>query len=414
MIKQVVFNYMVLIVQYTVTGLVPLVLIPHLVRTVGLAAYGDLAVALAAAAYGVVLVQYAFLQTGPKRLAQLRPGETVRGVFKEITLAKIILLVPSLAAMAIVSIILPKGDHSYSQWLLLALLPFGAAIHSGWQLQTSGNFLQVCLISIFGASAAIFFGFKFVQASGIQDVMLASIALAVGPILAGLGTFVASLLRLRNEPADPCPTRPLNAMRDGWPLFVSQFTAALYGVSGSLVIRYAAGSEAAGAYSTVERVVGAIAGACLLGHTAAYPKLASLYTENRAAYWRLLHFVVITYLFCALVVTASALFWHVSLERYLFGATLPEGGESLIWWGLAWIVLGVFGTALTGYFTVSGQQDKVWPLTLKILLSATILGIPASFSFGSWAWMAALVLSQLHVLWASAQVYRKEYLVLRK
>jgi polysaccharide transporter, PST family len=410
MIKQVVFNYAVLIVQYVVTGLVPLILIPHLVRTIGLSAYGDLAVAMAVAAYGTVLVQYAFSQTGPKRIAQLLPGETTRGVFKEITFAKTLLLIPALVAMTMASAVIPTSDHTHSQWLLLGLLPIAAVFHSGWQLQSSGHFIWVCIISIFSAGVAVFIGFRFVQASGTEAVLTASITLVAGPLLAGIGTLAASLLLLRSEATKPHPTRPLNAMRDGWPLFVSQFTAALYGASGPLVIRYAAGAEAAGAYGSVDRVVSAVVGVCLLGHTAAYPKLASLYNTDRAAYWRLLHFVIFSYLAFAFTIAVGALSLSLPLKRYLFGADFLDGAEALILWGLAWIVLGVFGTALTGYFTVSSQQKQVLPLTLKILFSALIVGIPAVFFLGSWAWMAALVLSQFHVLRTFFQVYRKEYL----
>jgi hypothetical protein len=72
-------------------------------------------------------------------------------------------------------------------------------------------------------------------------------------------------------------------------------------------------------------------------------------------------------------------------------------------------VLGIFGTALTGYLTVSGHSREVWPLTLKILVLSVAMGVPGVFLFGSVGWLAALVLSQFLVLHTGLKHWRREY-----
>lgn len=413
MIRQVLLGNVILAVQYAAGGLIPIILIPHIVRSIGLSAYGDLAVALGWASYGAVVVQYAFQFTGPKRLTQLRPGETARGVFMDIASAKVLLLVPAIASMGIVASTVLAGPNARAQWILLLMLPIGAALHTGWHLQTSGKFLWVCIISIAGACAALSIGFIFVHGSGASSVIGASMALGAGPLLAGAATLLVSLLILRDERAMPRNTSPLRALHEGWPLFVSQFTSALYSASGPLIIRYASGAEAAGAYSTVERIVNAVVGACLLTHMAAYPRLAALYGSNRAGYRRLMRFVVVAYLVCALLITVGAALARHSLIRYLFGGVRPHEVDTLLGWALAWLMIGVFGPALTGYLTVSGQQSQVWPLTVKVLCTAMVIGLPGAFVFGAWAWMAALVLSQIPVLVAIARAWRTVFLTER-
>jgi hypothetical protein len=63
---------------------------------------------------------------------------------------------------------------------------------------------------------------------------------------------------------------------------------------------------------------------------------------------------------------------------------------------------------ITGYFVVSGQQQKVYPLTIKILVISLGLGIPGVVYFGAWAWFCSLAIAQSLVLfWAGIVIFRK-------
>ena len=86
-----------------------------------------------------------------------------------------------------------------------------------------------------------------------------------------------------------------------------------------------------------------------------------------------------------------------------------ESHYTLLYLGLVWLLLGVFGSALTGYLTVSGRTREVWPLTLKILVTAVAIGIPAVLLCGGAGWLLALVLSQAIVLASGFKYWRREY-----
>ena len=92
MIRYVIKANSILLIQYAVGSLVPLLLIPHIVSTIGLAEYGHLAVLMAWGSYGAAIVQYSFHLTGPKRVMQLETGETTTSVFVDVTAAKTTLL----------------------------------------------------------------------------------------------------------------------------------------------------------------------------------------------------------------------------------------------------------------------------------------------------------------------------------
>lgn len=396
---------LVLIIQYAVSGLVPLLLVPHIVRQLGLSTFGSLAVALACANYGAVFVQYAFHYTGPRQLAQHPDGE--KTVVCRIASGKLVLLAIALSITGLAAVAANAGGSrlSTAQLVLLLSLPTAGAMHTGWHLLAVGQFGAVGLASITGSLATLLIGFSLVQPHSSNAALAAAVALGIGPVVGALGTFAASLKRLWVQRPQARWHSPWRELQEGWPLFASQFVAILYSASGPIVVAALSGLEEAGAYGAVDRVVNAIVGACLLTHTAAYPKLAQLYGNNRRAYRQLIGAVIGTYLATALaVVLIVLLFWESTLH-FLLG-TQSGGHGPLLAAALAWLALAVFGTVLTGYLTVSGNGSAVLPLTLKILVLSFCLGVPGVLLYGAWAWMAALVASQALVLAAAWSVWR--------
>lgn len=414
LIREFAGNNLVLILQYAASSLVPLVLVPHIVGQLGLASYGALAIALALASYGALVVQYGFNLSGPYQLAGGTYGRTELEIVREVTCAKVVLLGAVVVTITLGSTVSVALGHSLSEvqvWLLISV-PIAAALNTGWHLQAVGRFAMVGAIAVGGALLATGIGLAGIRPSASDPVAIAAIALIAGPLWTGIGTATASIRRLSRFPA----ARPIAAarcaywtqLRDGLPLFASQFVAALYTASGPILIGLLIGAEQAGAYSVIERISNAVAGGFLLSHTAAYPKLSQLYANDRKSYFQLMKFVIGIYLVLSgATVLLAALSWN-HLLAYLFGPSSSDQG-ALLAGGLAWIVLGIFGTALTGYLTVRNESRRVFRLTVQVLAVSLLLGIPAVMIYGAWAWLAALALSQLLVLAVGWRAWSEEY-----
>lgn len=409
-------NSGVLLLQYATGSLVPLLLVPHIVRQIGLSAYGELAIALTWAAYGAVTVQYAFHLTGPQRLANLPSNGSTAGVFCEVASAKLVLLVGVVLIGALGLAAAPTFGYALSApqaWLMLAL-PLAAALNAGWYLQAVGAFATTSLLAASGAVLSVLVGLLTIR--GAEAITFAALALSIGALWTGVATAGAAVWRLRagavREPVTTNGSRlgwraPGSALQEGRALFASQFVAALYSASGPLVIGALAGTQEAGAYSVVERATSTVVGACLLTHTAAYPQLARAYNADRPAYFRLLKVVLLSYGAAAMgVVVAVTLAWPQVLAFFL-GAAGGRYGPLLVA-ALLWLLLAVAGTLLTGYFAVSGQGGRTLPLTARILVAATLVGVPAVLVLGAVGWMVGLCASQLLVLAEGWRAWRIE------
>jgi PST family polysaccharide transporter len=279
----------------------------------------------------------------------------------------------------------------------------------GWYLQALGRFFSVGVVSIVAVLTSLAIGFGFVSQAGKAASLVAAIALVASPLIAGVGTLLlGSIALFRAGSGEVRWIAPWGELREGWPLFLSQMTSGLYTLFGPIVIGTLLGVEEAGAYSAVERVMNAIIAAAMLTHSAAYPRLASLYKTNPGAYWKMLGAASASYLLFVSLVTVVCTFDWASTQIYLFGAA-SAAHDRLLRVALVWLVIAFLSPILTSYLTVSGQAAKVLSLNLGVLGLSFLIGIPSVLVFGTWAWIAGLIVAQLPVFATSFQIWKSEF-----
>lgn len=403
MIRNVVAANAILLVQYAVGSLVPLLLIPHIVRSIGLAKYGDLSVSLAWGGYGALIVQYAFQLTGPRRIAI---GEQPGQLFIEILWAKLILLLAISPLLALLAAVIPHQGNSLLARLPLFGLPLAASMNTAWFLQAQGKFMLACVAAVLGSTMTLVVGFGLITGNTVDSAVTATLATVIGPVLTAFITLMLASSRISFRSIRWSALRPGNSLSEGWPLFASQIISAFYTMSGPIVINYLLNARAAGAYSAIERIIGALMHACLLTHVAAYPSLATAYVRDQKTYWKLLWLVLSVYLSLSVAMSISVWTFRDAVMQFVLGGSVEA--HALLGWGLAWLVVGIFGTALTGFLTVSGRSRAVLPLNLGVLFVAVAAGVPAVLIWGSAGWMAALVLSQVVVVFAGFAFLRMD------
>ena len=409
MFRRLALDNAILFIQYGVSGLVSLLLIPHIVRTIGLAAYGELAIAVACGTYGAVVVQYAFPLNGPKHIAQRRNGESDGDIVFRVASAKVTLLGIVVVALLAGTWVVGPSRLSAGQWLILLAIPAGFALNTGWYLQAIGRFLGVGVVSVAAVLISLAIGFTFVSLPGKDTSLFAAISLAVGPLISGAGTLALACIALFRIGAQKVRwVSPWAELREGLPLFLSQLTSGLYTLSGPIVIGTLLGVDEAGAYGAIERVMNSIIAAAMLTHSAAYPRLAGLYNTDRARYWKLLGAVTASYFVLVFLVIAVCAFAWTSTQDYLFGAA-NGAHDRLLGVALAWLVIAVLGPMMTSYLIVSGQGAKVVSLNLRVLGLSFLVGVPSVLAFGTWAWVGALIVAQVPVIATYFRVWKTEF-----
>jgi O-antigen/teichoic acid export membrane protein len=408
MLRRLLSDNALLGLQYAASSLVPLLLVPHFMRTLGPSEFGVIAMLTAGLGLASVFVQYAFALTGPAELAERGgDGQAQRAVLLESLAARALLLAAVLVVGAVVAGLLPAAVRPTA--LVLLGLPLAAALNAGWFLQATQRVHALALLGIAAAVLSLALGFALVRDA--DDTVLAAAALTAGPLALAVGTLLWALATLPAERSD-APLQPARTTRAtlarGWPLFASQFVSALYAQAGPLVVGAIAGVSAAGLYGAIERVANAVQAALGLTHTAAYPQLTRLYDRRggtQSAYRRLVHAVLGLQGLGVLLLGLVLLAFSGPVQQFIFGQVTATTA-ALLWAAAGWIALSVFGPLLTGYWTVSGQGRRVLPLTLKVLLVSLPAGAVLTWAVGSAGWLLGLVAGQLLVAATAVATYR--------
>lgn len=389
MLKRLAVDNFILVLQYAANGLLAVLLVPHLVRQVGLEDFGRISVGLAWAGYASVLVQYAFHVTGPKYVAESSSDDEVHQIWLQIVRARGLLFMALLPV--VLSILVLVDSSRTSLTLLLCLVPLGAVVHSGWLLQAKNRFGTIGWISASGACVALLVGFFLV---GRADVGLSAVSLVIGQLWTAFGTFFVAWKLWGTGSASSTARSVVSALRDGAPLFLSQLVAAIYSLSGPVVVGSLAGHEAAGAFSSIDRVTGAFISAALLTQVAAYPKLAVLRISSHRAYWKLLHLVVLIH--AVVAACASLLLWGASerIELYLFGVRSAEH-HSLLVATHPRVFIAIFGPVMTSHLVLSARTREILSSTAVALVLTFAAGVPATWYWGAAGWYWGSLVGQM-------------------
>ncbi len=398
-----------LALQYAANALLPLVLVPHFVRTLGVTDYGALAILIAAMSLAAVVVQYAFHLTGPAELAALPSESGSRQLFVDVLAARLLLL----GALAVVMAAVVGSAATFAvaekgvllDAVLLFGLPSGAALNAGWYLQARGRFAAMAVLSICSVLAALAVGVLMVQPQTAGARHWAALASITAPLIVGLGSLILAARLLPRHPAVWHPGRALAALQRGRALFASQIFAAIYSLAGPLVVGALAGVREAGLYSAIERPAAALQAALGLTHTAAYPRLAAHHAAgNHADYRRLLSQVLWLQAGGLSLLAALLATFNAPIARFLLGAEVVAA--PLLWLAFCWIGIGMVGPIVTGYLTVRGEGAQVFRLTTQVLLVSLPLGVAAALAMGAAGWFVALAAGQVLVIHRAWRLWR--------
>jgi O-antigen/teichoic acid export membrane protein len=401
-----------LILQYSINAIIPLLAVPHLAQIVGLNRFGQISFALAIAAYLMMFVQYVFHLTGPRNLASVETRDH-KAVVVETILAKGILLASAYVFLIVFFLMLyfRKSLEAYIVISLIAM-PLVGFLNSAWYLQYTNRFSIMLWGSALGAAVSLTIAFGFAGRDNESDLLWATLALVVGPLVASLTAYIVMTLALADRKITR-GLRPLKLLRDGRELFLSQLVSAGYTASGVIIVGALAGPTAAGAFAVLDRIMNVIIAGLQLLHTAAYPKLTQTYKSQRSLYLPMILFILTLHSIIVVSLAAIIYFTVGKILLLLFNENINLGIQ-LLPLAMIWVWLSILGPLVTGYLVTSTQHVRVLTLNVRILLCALSLGLPGAYLFGAAGWLASLSISQFWLFRELFKIWGGEWSQLKR
>ncbi|MBI2843610.1 MAG: oligosaccharide flippase family protein [Armatimonadetes bacterium] len=379
--RVVVENVASLVVLQGANYLLPVIVLPYLVRVLGAEKFGLLAFAQALTQYFVVLTDYGFNFTATRQIAvsQNNP-QRLSEIFCSVLAIKLVLMLFGFLSMAALVFAVPKFYANWPIYFVTYLAVLGYVLFPVWFFQGMERMKYITGVNV--AARAIATVAIFVLVRSQADFLLAAGLQAGGFVLAGLlglwfvwRDFSISLI---------LPSRfqdVISTMREGSQVFIATLSGNVYGQGAVLVTGLLAGHTAAGYYMLAQKIGGAAVALVQPVAQGIYPHMVHLFTQDFSGYHRSRKRVLAGGLAIGLAVGSVLFLFSHPIASAVAGrppVVLPDLLKvfSFI------IVLIVMNVLLNPFILAMKKYDDMQRMYMMAAILFVLVSIPATGQFG--------------------------------
>jgi len=387
----------------------PLVTLPWLTRVLGPANFGRLSFCVATTSYFVLLADYGFNLSATRLIAVRGDDRGARSkVFWNTLTVKALLA----AAGFPVLVLLTFCGHRFAEDRTLLLINYLTVLGSVLTptFYFMGTERQAVLSGVAIAVRLVSIPVIFLCVRSQQDVVMAALIPSGMTVVGGLICLAILMKDNQIDRMRVARSDLIDALKDGWHLFVSTASISLYQATNTVVLGLVAGNAAVGHYSAAEKVVQACQSLITPISQSVYPRISRLMQESRPAAFALIRKVLRIQGSAALALTVLLLLFAPLIVRVLYG---PDYEETIR--VLRWLSVLPFLIALSNVFGVQTMLAMgLNQLVSRILVFAGALNVAALFVLTHWfaASGAAMAVAgtELFVTVVMALIVRRRHL----
>jgi O-antigen/teichoic acid export membrane protein len=353
MTSQLRHNIVALSVLQAANMLLPLATFPYLLRVLRPGHFGAYVFAQALVGYLVLLTDYGFNWSATAHVARVQNDRhAVSKIFWATQGAKTLIAVVCFAILLIAAFFVARLRDMLP--VLLATYPvvIGTVLFPQWLFQglERMKFTTVSMLS----ARLLLLPLTFFLVHSPADTWIASLISSMSVVAAGV---VASILIAKNRliiPLMPRMADIIEALREGWHMFISTAAISLYTTTNSVLLGFIAGDVAVGYFGVADKIRNVAQAPLTPFANAIYPRVTALFSED-----------------------AEKAFGLVRKMLYLGGSTMLLASVAL--WGGADLIIRI--AVGPGYEPAVIVLKWMAPLPLLICLS-NVLGVQVMLPLG--------------------------------
>lgn len=328
---------------YAVQGLnylVPLIVLPYLLRVLGPRVYGSIAFAQALMAYLTILTDFGFNFSATRAVSIAREDPTeIARIFWSTMAAKAALLILGVLAVAPTVLFVPTLRHHAAVIAICGLAVCGSVALPQWYYQGLERMRSMAAIQVGGKIVTLGLIFAFVHSPG--DELAAAAFLSLSPLLAGIACFAAVPVIAPVRVRRPTLAEILSALSSSWHLFLSNAATSIYVNSNVFLLGLISGDYAVALYSLANKVALFIFNLMTPAVQAVFPRASLLFGSSVREGWAFVRRLSKYLLFGAGLLSLAVISLAPLIVRALGGARYAGAVPVLRIMGLLPIVLMV-------------------------------------------------------------------------
>lgn len=349
--------------------LLPLAVLPYLIRALGIAPFGRLNYALAIVHFGVVIVDYGLTLTGTRDVAVHRqaPAKLSSLFSTKWTLQCMLMLALGLVLLVCTSLIPKWWELRYLLAASFLLIPANMLLPT-WLLQGMEAFAPLAWFNLVNRASYALLVVLLVHEP--DDVLLVAMLNAGTAFASGLVGLWWVKKRYGLRYTWPGWSAIQESLTQGWSVFISSFSITLYTHSALLILGFFAGDRALGVYAAVEKLILAFRLGLSSLFAVIFPRVSQMASQDASALQGFLQKIQRLLLpavgFGALTMALLA----QPLLYLVTGEAMPEAVQLLHWMAPIPLLVAI---NLAPYQLLLAHHHQAW--YARVLLLAAALGI---------------------------------------
>jgi polysaccharide transporter, PST family len=355
--------------------LIPLAIAPYIARVLGPSGLGLYGFCQAVAGYPILVIEYGFVMSGARAIAETTDSNRISAVFSRVTATKVLLGILAIAGTALSGLWIPEFRQSPMLLCLVAVFAIANGFHPEWYFRGRERLLQAAAITAAVKVLTIPAILIWVRVPGDTEKLMAIQAAAA------MAATMILLARSGELPKFAWPpwAEIYAALKDGGWLFLVLVSQTVSGIFTPILLKALTSVEALGFYYVANRIQGPFWHLLSPFVTAVFPRMVSRIAADRQDGTRLA--VRVSFAVTALASVAAAglaafsewLVWLFAGDQY--GPAVPTLRV------LALLIPFVAGnTAIVNLILIPYRRENtMFPITLVcgvIVVAAAILLVP--------------------------------------
>ena len=369
--KNIAKNYVALLFIQGTNFILPLIIFPYLVRTLGLEKYGLVMVAQSVAVFLTIIVDFGFNISATREVANLKNDkEKLSQFYWNVFSIKLVLIIITFILLLGLIICVDKFSVDPLIYLFSFGLVLGQAIFPTWFFQ---GIEKMQVITIVNVAAKLFFTISlFFVVLSPSDYQYVPIFNGLGFVISGLFGFVFSLQYVKF--IFPKLSQVKEIIENSSSLFFSNFAVSLYTSSNTLILGFFAGDSMAGVYASMEKLILAIKSLYSPFYQAIFPNLSTKPYDEIRSY---IDKMRIPIGFLGLIISIIIFFGAKQILMLAFDDALIVG-YSAVFQILG--LISILSSLNMLYVTLYYPSIKKYKIRMKILISGGFLNLIIALS----------------------------------
>ena len=396
-------NYVALLFIQGANFILPLIIFPYLVRTLGSEKYGLVMIAQSVALFLTIIVDFGFNISATREVANLKNDkEKLSQFYWNVLSIKFVLIIITFLLLLVLIFCVDKFSEDPLVYLFSFGLVLGQAIFPTWFFQ---GIEKMQVITIVNVAAKLFFTISlFFVVLSPADYEYVPIFNGLGFVISGLFGFIFSLQYVKF--VFPKLSQVKGIIENSFSLFFSNFAVSLYTSSNTLILGFFAGDSIAGVYASMEKLILAIKSMYSPLYQAIFPNLSTKPYDEIRSY---IDKIRIPIGFFGLVISIIIFFRAKEILMLAFDDALIVG-FSPVFQILGFI--SILSSLNMLYVTLYFPSIKKYKIRMKILVSGGFLNLIIALSlvkfYTIYGVAISAVITELFILILAIYFYDKK------